>query len=94
MENGASYLPLNKPANVQAPECFYLKRGMNMDMEQEIYKLTVEDIFTVIDDSDINIELKESDISFIEDRVGETIDWRSAIETALFELADKKAEKA
>lgn len=64
-----------------------------MDREQEIYKLTVEDIFMVIEDSDIAIEFAESDISFIEDKVGEMIDWRSAIEMALLELKDKKAEK-
>ena len=60
-----------------------------MDREQEIYKLTVEDIFMVILDSDIDIEFAESDIPFIEDKVGEMIDWRSAIEMALFELKDK-----
>lgn len=64
-----------------------------MDREQEIYSLNVEDIFTVIEDSDIDMELEESDISFIEDKVGDMIDWRSAIEYALLKLKDKKAEK-
>ena len=64
-----------------------------MDREQEIYKLTVEDIFMVIEDNDVDIELEESDISFIEEKVGEIIDWRSAIEIALWELKNEKAEK-
>ncbi len=47
----------------------------------------------VLEESDIDLELEESDIRFIEDKVGEMIDWRSAIETALLELKDKKSEK-
>ncbi len=64
-----------------------------MDREQEIYSLNIEDVFMVIEDSDIDIEFEESDISFIEDKVGEMIDWRSVIEMALLELKDKKEAK-
>ncbi len=66
---------------------------MKRDRDQEIYSLNVEDILTVIEDSDMDIELAESDISFIEDKVGEMIDWHFAIEMALLKLKDKKAEK-
>ena len=64
-----------------------------MDRKQEIYKLVVEDIFMVIEDNEMDIKIEESDISFIEEKVGEIIDWRSAIEIALWELKNKKAEK-
>ena len=64
-----------------------------MDREQEIYKLIVEDIFMVIEDNEMDIKIEEPDISFIEEKVGEMIDWRSAIEIALWELKNKKAEK-
>lgn len=64
-----------------------------MDREHEIYSLNIEDVLMVIEDSDIDMEFDESDISFIEDKVGEMIDWRSVIEMALLELKEKKAEK-
>ncbi len=64
-----------------------------MDRKQEIYKLIVEDIFVVIEDNEMDIKIEESDISFIEEKVGEIIDWRSVIESALWELKSKKAEK-
>ena len=64
-----------------------------MDREQEIYKLIVEDIFMVIEDNKMDIKIEEPDISFIEEKVGQIIDWRSAIEIALWELKNKKAEK-
>ena len=47
----------------------------------------------VIEDNEMDIRIEESDISFIEEKVGEIIDWRSAIEIALWELKNKKAEK-
>lgn len=64
-----------------------------MDTEKEIYSLNVEDILMVIEENGMDIDLQESDISFIEDKVGEMIDWRSAIEYALSELEDNKAKK-
>ena len=64
-----------------------------MDREQEIYKLIVEDIFMVIEDNEMDIKIEESDIPFIEEKVGEIIDWRSAIEIALLELKNRKTEK-
>lgn len=66
---------------------------MNMDEEHEIYSLNIEDVLMVIEESDLDIEFEESDIPFIEDKVGEMIDWYSAIEMALLKLKDKKAEK-
>jgi len=64
-----------------------------MDVEQVIYSLNIEDVLMVIEENDMDIELDESDISFIEDKVGEMIDWRSAIEYALSELENHKAKK-
>jgi len=41
---------------------------MNMDVEQVIYSLNIEDVLMVIEENDMDIELDESDISFIECR--------------------------
>ena len=61
-----------------------------MDEEKIIYQLSVEDIFTVIEDNDLKLQLSEADISFIEEKVGDYIDWRGAIESALWELQSSK----
>lgn len=61
-----------------------------MDKEKIIYQLSVEDILTVIEDSENRIKIKPEDISFIEEKVGDIIDWRGAIEYALFELSNSK----
>lgn len=57
-----------------------------------IYSLCVEDILTVMEDSDMKIELDEQNIKFIEDRIGDMIDWRGAIEFALLDLSTRRAE--
>lgn len=61
-----------------------------MNKEKIIYSLSVEDIFTVIEDNDIKIKLTKQDVKFIEDKIGEIIDWRGAIESALWEVNNKK----
>ncbi|MBU1931975.1 hypothetical protein KJ965_04740 [Patescibacteria group bacterium] len=61
-----------------------------MDNEKVIYSLCVEDILTVIEDNDMEIKLNEEDIKFIEDKIGDIIDWRGAIEFALWEIKNKK----
>ncbi|MBU2445724.1 MAG: hypothetical protein KJ666_09150 [Bacteroidetes bacterium] len=61
-----------------------------MNKDKIIYQLSVEDILTVIKDNDIRIKIKEEDIHFIEEKVGDIIDWRGAIEFALFELIKSK----
>lgn len=61
-----------------------------MDKEKIIYQLSVEDIFTVIEDNDFKINIKQKDIPFIEEKIGEMIDWRGAIEFALWELKSSK----
>lgn len=63
-----------------------------MDNEKIIYSLCVEDIFTVIEDNDMKIKLNERDIKFIEDKIGDIIDWRGAIKFALSNL-EMKAKK-
>ena len=61
-----------------------------MDNEKVIYSLCVEDILTVIEDNDIEIKLNQKDVESIEDKIGEFIDWRGAIEFALWELTTQK----
>jgi len=61
-----------------------------MDNEKVIYSLCVEDILTVIEDNDIEIKLNQKDMEFIEDKIGDIIDWRGSIEFALWELTSRK----
>jgi len=61
-----------------------------MDKEKIIYQLSVEDIFNIIDDNDLNLQLSETDITFIEEKIGNYIDWRGAIENTLWELQSFK----
>ena len=61
-----------------------------MNKEKIIYSLSVEDVFTVIEDNNWNIKIKKEDIPFIEEKVGDMIDWRGAIEFALCELKDSR----
>ena len=63
-----------------------------MNKEKVIYQLSVEDIFTVIEDNELKIKIKEKDIPFIEDKVGDFMGdkWNDAIRYALFELQDSK----
>lgn len=61
-----------------------------MDKEKIIYQLSVEDILTVIEDNDVRIKIKQEDIPFIEEKVGDIIDWRGAIEFALLDLINSK----
>lgn len=66
-----------------------------MDKEKVIYSLSVEDILTVIEDNNWDIKIKKEDIPFIEEKIGDIIDWRGAIEFALWELkgSKKKSKK-
>lgn len=59
-----------------------------MDKEKIIYSLSVEDIQSVISENKIKIILTEKVIRFIEDKIGDKIDWRGAIEYALLEYID------
>lgn len=61
-----------------------------MNKEKIIYSLSVEDIFAVIEDNNLNLKIKKEDIPFIEEKIGDMIDWRGAIEFALLELKDSK----
>lgn len=60
-----------------------------MNKEKVIYSLSVEDILEVIQENNIKITLDEEKIKFIQDKVGDIIDWRGAIEFALFECKNK-----
>jgi len=61
-----------------------------MNKERIIYSLSVEDILNVIKENNMKINLNEKKVKFIEDKVGEIIDWRGAIEFALFEYKNKR----
>lgn len=64
-----------------------------MDKEKVIYSLSVEDILTVMEDNDMKIKLNEQDIKFIEDKIGDIIDWRGAIESALWDRKMKREKR-
>lgn len=61
-----------------------------MNKNKTIYKLTVEDILNVMEENDIDIKLTDKNIRFIEDKVGDMIDWYGAIEFALNKLTEQK----
>lgn len=60
-----------------------------MKKNKIIYSLSVEDILTVIKENDMDINLDERKLSFIQDKVGDIIDWRGAIYFALFECENR-----
>jgi hypothetical protein len=62
-----------------------------MNKNKVIYSLSVEDILTVMEDNAIlEINLNKDAVNFIQDRIGDIIDWRGAIEFALFEYRNRK----
>ncbi|MBN2355917.1 hypothetical protein JXO59_07375 [candidate division KSB1 bacterium] len=62
---------------------------MTFNREHILYSLNVEDVFSVMDESGLEISLKDEDLPFLEDKIGEMIDWQSAIEYALQEFQAK-----
>lgn len=65
-----------------------------MNKNKVIYSLSVDDILTVMEDNDnLKINLNENTVNFIQDKIGDIIDWRGAIEFALFEYKNKKQEE-
>jgi hypothetical protein len=64
-----------------------------MDKDEIIYQLTVKDILTVIEDNELKIKINKSDIHLLEDRIGNFIDWRGAIEFALMELENSREKQ-
>ena len=61
-----------------------------MNENNVIYSLSVEDILNVMEDNDdLKIELNENAVNFIQDKIGDIIDWRGAIEFALNEYKRK-----
>ena len=64
-----------------------------MNKEKVIYSLSVEDILNVIKENNMKINLNEKNVKFIEDKVGDIIDWRGAIEFALSEYKNKNKRK-
>lgn len=63
-----------------------MNQTISIDTERKIYELSVEDILTVIEEDELGLELSEKDIDFIEERIGDMIDWRSIISSALSDL--------
>ena len=64
-----------------------------MDKDKIIYQLSVKDILSVIEDNELKIKINESDINLLEDKIGNFIDWRGAIEFALMELENSKEKQ-
>jgi len=61
-----------------------------MDKERVIYSLSVEDILNVIKENNMKIKINEKTVDFVEKKIGDIIDWRGAIEFALWEYEYKK----
>jgi hypothetical protein len=61
-----------------------------MDKEKIIYQLSVEDIFNVIEENELDVQLSEADITFIEEKIGNYINWFESIDHALWELKRSK----
>lgn len=61
-----------------------------MNVAQILHSINVEDVLTV--SSELEIKFAEDDLSFIENKIGDFIDWYSAIEFALEELQEKKSK--
>jgi hypothetical protein len=65
-----------------------------MNKNKIIYSLNVDDILNVMEEIDIHINLNEDAIKFIQDKVGNKIDWKGAIEFALFEFENQNKSKS
>lgn len=63
-----------------------------MDKEKIIYQLSVEDVYNIIEENGSDFKLSETDMTFIEEKIGNYIDWRGAIEYALGELQRSKGK--
>jgi hypothetical protein len=64
-----------------------------MNKNKVIYSLSIEDILNVMEENNMKINLNENTVKFIQDKVGDIINWRGAIEFALFEYKNKNKRK-
>ncbi len=64
-----------------------------MNKNKVIYSLSIEDILNVIEENNMKINLNENTIKFIQDKVGDIINWRGSIEFALLEYKNKNKRK-
>lgn len=62
-----------------------------MDEEQVLYQITLEDVISISEEKQISFS--EVDINFIQDKIGDFIDWNGAIEFALEELESRNKSK-
>ncbi len=53
-----------------------------MDLDKTIYSLSVQDLQTVADE-ELNRELSKEEINLIQEKIGDYIDWQSAISNAI-----------
>ncbi|HHT23527.1 MAG TPA: hypothetical protein GXZ87_09520 [Bacteroidales bacterium] len=53
-----------------------------MDLDKTIYSLSVQDLQTVADE-ELGRELSKEEISLIQEKIGDYIDWQSAISNAI-----------
>lgn len=61
--------------------------GMNKD--KIIYSINVEDVQTVAEE-DLGRELTDDEVKFVEDKIGDYIDWFDTISLILNELNDEE----
>jgi hypothetical protein len=61
-----------------------------MNKNKVIYSLSIEDILNVMEENNMKINLNENTVKFIQDKVGDIINWRESIEFALLEYKNKR----
>jgi hypothetical protein len=61
-----------------------------MEKDEVIYKLVVEDILTVAEDNDIELNFTDKEIEQIAEKVGDYTDWRDAIFMAINDICREK----
>lgn len=60
-----------------------------MERERIIYSLTLEDLFTVANQEQLDMDLSERNLSELEDIISGSIDWYEIILSALHTLKEK-----
>ncbi len=69
-------------------------KNNSINTDRIIYELSVQDILTVIEEEDLDIDLQVEDIDLIEEKVAEYIDWHAAISNALADLKNNPIKTA
>ncbi len=67
-----------------------MKKKSKIDPNRFFYKLCVSDILSVIDEDELDMELNEDDLRYIEKNIGNFLDFSNSIRFVLSDLKDSK----